>query len=372
MYFQDEEEQQQLRTVAHVSRFENQYTISNIVASVSRRLEERRRRNVVGNRKPSVSIFKLPSSLTGINYKYTQPEMVSIGPYHHGKDHLLEFEEYKWFFLEMMLLDGCFLIEILCHLGRDESDADLNFDDPIFTRPWLIPMLVRDIVKLETQLPLFVLKLLFSKSGCDETFIKLISEFFSLPVNSIAEREKYCPSTHSLQCVTQLRRSGIKIKPRKAERFLDIKYEKQVLQIPSITINDITSTVLINCVALEQCQERNIKYFSNHVSFMCCLISQPRDVALLGLDGVITNFSQDDQHVADLFNDLGKNTALNVRESYLWKVLHDVGAYYSSCWASMIRTYFSSPWSCILSVLCFCLANAYHGTICNVCFKLLP
>lgn len=86
---------------------------------------------------------------------------------------------------------------------------------------------------------------------------------------------------------------------------------------------------------------------------------------------VITNFSQDDQHVADLFNDLGKNTALNVRESYLWKVLHDVGAYYSSCWASMIRTYVSSPWSCILSVLCFCLVNAYHGTICNVCFQLL-
>lgn len=84
-------------------------------------------------------------------------------------------------FAEMMLLDGCFLIEILCHLGRDESDADLDFDEPIFTRPWLIPMLVRDIVKLETQLPLFVLKLLFSKSGCDETFIKLISEFFSLP-----------------------------------------------------------------------------------------------------------------------------------------------------------------------------------------------
>lgn len=100
---EDEEEEQQLRTVAHVSRFENQYTISNIVASVSRRLEERRRRNVVGNRKPSVSIFKLPSSLTGINYKCTQPEMVSIGPYHHGKDHPLEFEEYKWFFLDKFL-----------------------------------------------------------------------------------------------------------------------------------------------------------------------------------------------------------------------------------------------------------------------------
>lgn len=68
-------------------------------------------------------------------------------------------------FAEMMLLDGCFLTEILCHLGRDESDADLDLDGPIFTRPWLIPMLVRDIVQLERQLPLFVLKSLFSKSG---------------------------------------------------------------------------------------------------------------------------------------------------------------------------------------------------------------
>lgn len=237
-------------------------------------------------------------------------------------------------------------------LWRDFYQARLR----ILQSPWSGPTLNYrpEFLKCRYLLELFYLALLPTVS-----------------VNSIAEREKYRPSTHSLQCVTQLRRSGIKIKPRKAESFLDIKYEKQVLQIPSITINDITSTVLINCVALEQCQERNIKYFSNYVSFMCCLISQPRDVALLGLDGVITNFSQDDQHVADLFNDLGKNTALNVRESYLWKVLHDVGAYYSSCWASMIRTYFSSPWSCILSVLCFCLVNAYHGTICNVCFKLL-
>lgn len=71
------EEQQQLRTVALVSRLGDQYAISNFVASVSRRLEERRRRNVVRNRSPSVSIFKIPSSLTGIKYKCMQPEMVS-------------------------------------------------------------------------------------------------------------------------------------------------------------------------------------------------------------------------------------------------------------------------------------------------------
>lgn len=153
--------------------------------------------------------------------------MVSIGPYHHGKDHLLEFKEYKWFFLgkfldrtrnkkdihdhqleimrieahtrscysanvlmlsddfaEIILLDRCFLIEILCHLGRNESDGDLDFDDPIFIRPWLIPMLVKDIVELKNQLLMFVLKSLLT--------IKLILEFNDLGKNIVLDvRDSY-------------------------------------------------------------------------------------------------------------------------------------------------------------------------------------
>ncbi|KAJ6937280.1 hypothetical protein NC652_011813 [Populus alba x Populus x berolinensis] len=83
---------------------------------------------------------------------------------------------------------------------------------------------------------------------------------------------------------------------------------------------------------------------------MNCLINQPRDVTFLCSEGIITRFSQNDQYVADLFNTLGKNVAFNIRECYLSKIFREVESYYSSNWATMRRTYFSSPWS-FISVL---------------------
>lgn len=59
----------------------------------------------------------------------------------------------------MMLHDGCFVIKFLRHLGKSEEVFDE--DDPIFARPWLIPILIRDLIKLENQLPLFLLESLF-------------------------------------------------------------------------------------------------------------------------------------------------------------------------------------------------------------------
>ncbi|KAK9279135.1 hypothetical protein L1049_012812 [Liquidambar formosana] len=345
-------------------------------------------------------------------------------PFHRGKDHLLEFEEHKWSFLqkflhranasrkdlsqylglmreleermrecysevipmsshdfvEMMLLDGCFVVELLRHLGQG-GDA-IDEDDPVFTRPWLIPILIRDLLKLENQLPFFILEALFIGSWNDddpktnhihELALKVFDLAFPRTLETIhqcghlkgehlldlfhlsmlpskinyQELEEYRPSDQLIQCVTQLRPSGIKFKSRKANSFLDISFQKRVLEIPSITIYDFTSTVLINCVAWEQCQEYGSKFFTDYVSFMSCLINQPRDVAFLCLDGIITRFSQDDQYVADLFNNLGKNTVFNIRNCYLSKQFRGVEAYYSSNWAIMMRTYFSSPWSFI-------------------------
>ncbi|KDP34716.1 hypothetical protein JCGZ_10921 [Jatropha curcas] len=167
-------------------------------------------------------------------------------------------------------------------------------------------------------------------------------------VTHCTDFEEYFPSDQSIQCVTQLRQSGIKFKSRKGgDSFLDINFQNRVLQIPSITINDFTSTLLINCVALEKCQDKRLNYFTDYVSFMSCLISKPRDVAFLCYDGIINRFSKDDKYVADLFTNLGQNADFNVRDCYLSKQFKEVESYYSSNWATVRRTYFSSPWSFI-------------------------
>ncbi|KAF9684574.1 hypothetical protein SADUNF_Sadunf04G0132200 [Salix dunnii] len=395
---------------------------------ITRRLEERRGINRQGGRSSSTCIFPFPRSFDKINPSTYQPELVSIGPYHRGKDHVLEFEECKWFFLErllsrsktdlikylgalkeyersikasysetvsmsshdfveMMLLDSCFVLELLRNLNHSEGMIDE--DDPIFTRPWLIPILIRDLLKCENQLPYFLLLLVFNLSGCNRDIkqkpdplpilalksfdlvfprrAEILNKFRSwngkhlldlfhsslLPTDQVTictNSEEYRPSDQSIQCVTQLRPSGIKFRPRKCDSFLDINFRNCVLEIPSVTINDFTSTVLVNCVALEHYDERKSKYFTEYVSFMNCLIDQPRDVTFLCSEGIITRFSQGDQYVADLFNTLGKNVAFNIRECYLSKVFTEVESCYSSNWATWRRTYFSSPWS-FISVL---------------------
>ncbi|XP_022717722.1 uncharacterized protein LOC111276204 [Durio zibethinus] len=137
---------------------------------------------------------------------FQKPQLVSIGPYHRGEN--LPLENSKYFFLEkfmsrtkhqgkdlrfyvqdmvtlerrtrrcysevlsmssldfveMMLVDACFILEVLRHFGRSEESEDGFF--PI--EPWKIPILVQDLLMLENQIPFFVLEKLFNLSESEE------------------------------------------------------------------------------------------------------------------------------------------------------------------------------------------------------------
>jgi hypothetical protein len=58
-----------------------------------------------------------------------------------------------------------------------------------------------------------------------------------------------CRLIHS---ISKLRRAGIKLKQRKAESFLDVKFRKGAIQMPKIIIDYTMKTFLLNCVAFEQ------------------------------------------------------------------------------------------------------------------------
>lgn len=373
------------------------------------------------------TIFRIPKLLRGINPKAEEPEIVSIGPYHRDKPQVLEFERLKPLFLErfllrtgedlkeltalvakmessaracysehvnmtscdfvqMMLLDGCFVAEFLLHISESSDATDEH--DPIFARPQIIPILIRDLLKLENQIPFSLLQSVFTRAvpselrreigslatlalklfnlACPTALLKrsedleyehLLALFYSSlsPIKQVhrKSRKKVCPLAQSVPCVTELRPSGIKFKPGKAESFLEISFHKPVLQIPNIIINDFMTTVLINCVSLEQCWENRSKYMTDYVFFMYCLINRPKDVSLLRSDGIITLFSHDDQYVADLFYMLGRSISFNDHDCFLSRQFMELELYYRSNWANMMRTYFSSPWSLISAFSAF-------------------
>ncbi|CAL5422198.1 unnamed protein product [Camellia sinensis] len=441
-------------------------SINNTFNLIQERLEENRREGSQSiTERETISIGRVTQNLKRISSRATEPEMVSIGPYHRDKD--LEFQSYKWQFLDsllsrtgqpqsslrsmtramkeleeearrqysgaidmssddfiqMLLLDGCFIIELFQQVcGSDDS---ANNNSLVLMKPWLIPILSGDLLKLENQLPFFVLLDLYKNSihkvtGAKYIFVKwkalglhmqainffnhalprslesfqdagqlpdllvtrhLLDLFYrsyclpkrSFPNLSLTVKRRWLPrlsylsyltnlyrrrshelpryrplSEQSIPCVTRLRHAGVKFRPQKGSRgnFLHINFHKGVLEIPPMIINDFTSTILINCVAFEQCYPRPTrKYFSEYIAFMSCLLDSSRDVTLLCDDGIISNFSYNDNHVANLFKKLGKHVVFNIRECYLKNEFTQVEAYYSSNWATLRRTYFSSPWS---------------------------
>ncbi|OIV92863.1 hypothetical protein TanjilG_00997 [Lupinus angustifolius] len=147
-----------------------------------------------------LSIFKIPHYLRdncGDDKAYV-PQVVSLGPYHHGKRRLRQMERHKWRSLnhvlgrtnhdirlyldsmrkieemvrscyegtislssneivEMLVLDGCFVLELF--RGATEGFTQLGYsrNDPVFAMRGLMHSIQRDMIMLENQLPLFVL-----------------------------------------------------------------------------------------------------------------------------------------------------------------------------------------------------------------------
>lgn len=234
------------------------------------------------------SIYRIPASVTDINKRAYKPQIVSFGPYHNGTENLKAMEEHKhrallhflkrsnkplesfvdaltpvvqdlkdaydqldpkWQdidkFLELMIVDGCFVLEILrvtttqtdqaqaqpqpgprrrsprppppqpqpqaqprphapapspppppppppppqTQPQADQTpDKDYAINDPIFSdhgKLYIVPYLKRDMLMLENQLPMLVLEKLVSVQNDKSLKVKMDTFLFLLSVNSM-------------------------------------------------------------------------------------------------------------------------------------------------------------------------------------------
>ncbi|KHN18738.1 UPF0481 protein [Glycine soja] len=332
--------------------------------------------------KRSCCIFRVPQSLVEVNGKAYQPRIVSIGPYHRNQPRLNMIEEHKWRYLEsearecysetinldshdfiqMMILDGCFIIELFRKVARL---VPFEREDPLLTMVWILPFFYRDFLKLENQIPFFILNQLYqvtklpgekstptlstlallffnnSLQKPDESLqndvqgkhlLDLVRSSF-IPKNDeeTEPRKRVMTPTHVILCVSKLRRAGIKINPSKeSESFLNVKFRRGVIEMPSLTVDDFMSSFLLNCVALEQCYS---------------------DVEYLCDRNVVENHLGTEGEVASFINNAGKDVAVDLDLCYLSRLFNDVHKYYINSWhvqwASFKHTYFDTPWSFI-------------------------
>ncbi|XP_059463595.1 UPF0481 protein At3g47200-like [Corylus avellana] len=385
-------------------------------------------------------IFRVPHNLIDINGEWYQPRIVSIGPYHRGQPNLQMMEEHKWRylrsllsrtkeakgitledylksihplekdarecysetihlgtdeFLETMVLDGCFILELFrkvdnTNLFDPEDPLVTNLfdpEDPLVTMSWILPFFYRDFLRLENQIPFFVLERLFeiSKTPDEESgpsLSLLAMRFFNnsmerpdeviescnnlkglhlldlvrssfIPQGEKSPPHKVDTPTHIIHCVSKLRSSGIKLNQAKKaeESFLVVKFRRGVIEMPSITIDDFMSSLLLNCVAFEQCHSSSSMHFTTYTTFLDCLVNTARDVEYLCDRNIIENYFGNDAEVARLINNMGKDVAFDTNLSYLSQLFNDVHQYYRNSWhvqwASFKYTYFDTPWSFI-------------------------
>uniref|UniRef100_A0A1U7XMW1 UPF0481 protein At3g02645 n=2 Tax=Nicotiana sylvestris TaxID=4096 RepID=A0A1U7XMW1_NICSY len=164
-----------------------------------------------------------------------------------------------------------------------------------------------------------------------------------------------------MRCATELGEAGIEFsKAGKIYRRLnkdneedcislfDIKYDKELIEIPCFEVVDSTETVLRNLIAYEQHSiDVHHKYFTDYVILMDRLINSDKDVKLFRLKGIIRNRIGDDNEAASIFNRLGEGVIPSTQFYYkeaCKKVVEHCEKPWSERKASFWHNYFNGPW----------------------------
>jgi hypothetical protein len=295
---------------------ENHPPDSEWLTSIKKKLEQAREDDALCSRK-TVCIFRVPHSLREGDKKAYFPQLVSLGPYHHGQRRLRQMDRHKWRalhhvlertsedvelylqavreleerargcyegsitlssseFVQMMVLDGCFVIELLQGAAKGFENLGYSSDDPVFAKRGSIHSIQRDMIMLENQLPLFILdRLLGLQLGDPDQegeVAKLIPRFFdALMPTDVPTDESFPayestilgPGPSSLHCLDVFRRSLLRKRPqdlssRKPQRLSRFTNLGEYFTSPPPPVFVKRRQQLIHCVT--ELREAGVKF----------------------------------------------------------------------------------------------------------------
>ncbi|KAA8527373.1 hypothetical protein F0562_034912 [Nyssa sinensis] len=353
--------------------------------------------------------YGLSNSLTQehdtVIWEVTRALKFSIGPFHHDNDNLKAMEDKKWCYLntllsrqanleasldssvkalrelehkarkcygedihmqsdefvKMMLVDGCFIIELFlkCFIKGLRRR-----DDPFFITNERFFRLRCDMILLENQIPFFILQHLFNlvpiPKQCNQSLTELALRFFKKLIpgdievdldkfgqdfNHLLDLVRHCylptcaqvqsiggyQAKQSLHCAVKLEEAGINLKKAtESKSLLDIKFNNGVLKIPPLKVHSYTEIVFRNLVALEHSFCDSTKYITSYASLMENLIESEKDVTLLYQQRILTNGLEKREEILGLFKKL--HMEVNVKDFCYNGVLEQVNGYRRKKW----------------------------------------
>ncbi|XP_044494249.1 UPF0481 protein At3g47200-like [Mangifera indica] len=375
----------------------------------------------------SCCIYRVPERLINISERAYTPQVVSIGPFHRGKEKLkfMEVEKQRYLkefldrtkikleelanlitvdmearirscyseeipmdrktFVEMILLDSIFIIEVL--LRNNYKTLINEKQDHIFMQPYLIQDIWYDMWLLENQIPFFILDEFLNLSEVVSTIpvetdyptiIYLTYKFFESleavngklkmladckeEVKHFTDFLRIChlPSERpprprekkaiTAPSATQLHQAGVKFKLSQSNESFDIKFERGTLHIPQMKVQLETESLFRNLIAFEQ-RHSTDNYINDYVFIIHHLVNTPEDVELLVENQIIESWLPDKEGVSKLINSLSGGSTLNPQNFYFSKLCEDLKEYcekrYNVWRANLKQNYFNTPWSII-------------------------
>lgn len=348
------------------------------------------------------SISRVDDDKRKMNQNVYDPRILSIGPFHHGKDQLCKMQQHKYMYLklllkrrnestvdkyvaavrsmeekarnsyaeplkfnqdefvEILLLDGVFIIELLRRIYMFDDDEN----DIILQRRGIGCQLYHDLLLLENQIPFFILDHLFNMTKSqhpDDNIGLLIREFFgeaphwSDDSGEILEfstkdadhllgvvYENWCSYklvedeevevADNINPTSELQKAGVVFQSDRESMFWDIRFINGVMKIPTFDVTVDTETLFLNLIAYEDLfPSGRPRYFMDYSFFWSCLINSSEDVGALRRCGIINNYLVDDEMVHQMFNRIGSYVSVSFDFSY-FDVFHKVNIYYGCRW----------------------------------------
>ncbi|KAJ3681529.1 hypothetical protein LUZ60_016018 [Juncus effusus] len=379
---------------------------------------------------------RLPYIIRDTNRELYEPRVVSIGPYHRGKESLLGMEAHKKRclidflkqntkvglevyvkeikaleararncysesikmnedeFTEMLLLDGCFMLEFFLKIRVRESHLLLDVG-------WGTQTIISDLLLFENQIPFFVIETLYyivtSYKEDRETLLHLLHPYSIAPdlqtsgqiyhllhlyykwfipgrisqINSVLSSDSIssrsrsrlrisssessrsdsklhawlnsrCMTTsakpykipmRSIPCATELYEAGITFKKKKNPTdVFNITFENGVMEIPTIMIDPSKRMFHMNLAAFERSNSSMEQELMSYVALLDCLIKTKNDVALLQRCEIINSMIMNEEEVAAFFNQIGDWSTLDPDEHYFAPLFKHIQSYCNSRW----------------------------------------
>ncbi|GKV44237.1 hypothetical protein SLEP1_g51435 [Rubroshorea leprosula] len=303
-----------------------------------------------------------------------------------GKDINVAEEEFE----EILLLDGCFIIELFRKhdelFSKDVEQVSIQetgFPDLL---TGMIHVIYHDLLLLDNQIPWFVLELLFNETNehlprRNSTLVGLAGKFFRHVSSYEPQELQRLLSGHNsgiihlvdflwrfwnvssekgridfefldygtlIPSVTRLKEVGVKFQKAESRNILNVKFKNGVLEIPPLTITPSTETIFRNLIIFEQCSLLCTPRVTSYAILLDCLVDTSDDVHLMNREGILEN-TLNPEETANFLNRVRDNAL--TQELFYARLRKDVNEYCEKSWprwrASLIHNYFTKPWAIV-------------------------